>query len=290
MSHPEIITAVPTAFTAEGELDVVGTRAILRHVRASGTDGALILGTTGEFPAIDDDEYRRIVQLALEELGEVTRVIVHAGQPSTRQAIGRAGMAIGLGATELAALPPYYLPVTDEELEHYFTALSDTIGGDASLFAYDFPARTGNRLSPALLHRVARLPNVVGAKFSGLTLDEVDAHIRSTPPPFAVYTGSDRELAQITAIRGAGVVSGVASALPRPFLALRSAMASGDSAAAASAQRAVDEVVDAIGGDLGRLKFALETQGIAVGHCRMSVPLPTGGTAELIRAVVERYA
>ena len=93
MTRRDIVTAIPTSFRADGSLDVEGTRSIFRYVAKSGNEGAFVLGTTGEFPAIDDAEFETIVGIALEELSAAMRVIVHVGQPSAFEAVRRVKLA-----------------------------------------------------------------------------------------------------------------------------------------------------------------------------------------------------
>ena len=91
----------------------------------------------------------------------VSIYIVHVGQPSTFEAVRLVEIARGLGATEFAALTPYYLKSTDDAIFDYFQAVSDAVG-DGRLYVYIYPARSGNTVSPELLVRLAALPNIVG--------------------------------------------------------------------------------------------------------------------------------
>ena len=150
MTRYDILTAVPTAFHSDGALDLEGSRAIFRFVAESGNEGAFILGTTGEFPAIDATEFAAIVEAALAELKDRMRVVVHVGQPSTFEALRLVEIAKGLGATEFAALTPYYLKATDQSIFDYFEALSAAVG-DGRLYVYIYPARSGNPVSVELL-------------------------------------------------------------------------------------------------------------------------------------------
>ena len=67
MTRRDIVTAIPTSFHTDGSLDLEGSRSIFRYVAQSGNEGAFVLGTTGEFPAIAEDEFTQIVGVALED-------------------------------------------------------------------------------------------------------------------------------------------------------------------------------------------------------------------------------
>lgn len=289
MTRRDILTAIPTAFHDGGALDLEGSRAIFRHVARSGNEGAFVLGTTGEFPAVHDDEFSLLVEAALAELAPVMRIVVHVGAPSAFEAVRRARIAKELGATEFAAVTPYYLPASDDAMHDYYAAISDAVD-DGELYVYAYPARSGNAVSPALLARIATLGNVVGVKASELTLDDIAAYRAAVPDGFVVYTGADRDLVAAGECGADGVVSGVSSVLPKPFRALVDAAGSGDASRIAEAQRAVDDVVSVIGGDMPRMKAALRLMGIVDARCRMALDEPDEAALAEIARVVDAHS
>ncbi len=289
MTRYDILTAIPTAFRRDGSLDLDGSRAIFRYVGDSGNEGAFVLGTTGEFPAIDVAEFTDLVRAALEELADRMRVVVHVGQPSAFEAVRLTRIARDLGAREFAALTPYYLPSADDAVFDYFRQVSDAVG-DGRLYVYVYPARSGNPVSPALLARLAELPNVVGAKVSELSLDELAAYRAAVPDEFELYTGADRDLVAAVDVGAQGVVSGVSSVTPKPFRALADAARAGDAAAVDAAQRAVDEVVASIGGDMARMKEAYRVLGVTDAYCRMALTEPDAQEKAEVARVVAAHA
>lgn len=288
MTRYDILTAVPTAFHRDGSLDLEGSRAIFRFVGESGNEGAFILGTTGEFPAVDATEFAALVEAALDELAGRMRVIVHVGQPSTFEAVRLTRIARELGATEFAALTPYYLKATDDSIFEYYRALSDAVG-DGRLYVYIYPARSGNPVSPELLVRLAELPGIVGAKISELSLDDIAAYRAVVPADFDLYTGADRDLIAAVEAGAQGVISGVSSVAPKPFRVLADAGRTGDSAVIAAAQVAVDAVVSLIGGDMARMKEAYRVLGVVDTHCRMAIAEPSDAERTAVAEVVAAH-
>jgi 4-hydroxy-tetrahydrodipicolinate synthase len=289
MTSRDILSAVPVAFGPGGELDEDGTRAILRHVASSSNEGAFVLGTTGEFPALSPDERDTVAKLSIEELGGRMRVVVHVGAASTYEAVQRAKAAVAAGATELAALTPYYLPADDDRIVEYFSAIGDA-APEAKLFVYAYRLRSGNAVSPELMARLAALPTVVGAKVSEESLEVLDAFRAVVPEQFLIYTGADRELALAAGHGAQGVVSGVSAVLPKPFRALAAAADAGDDAALAEAQRAVDDVVEIIGGNMARMKAAYRLLGVTDSTVRMALTPPDHAALAEIERVVAQYA
>jgi 4-hydroxy-tetrahydrodipicolinate synthase len=284
----DILTAIPTAFRRDGSLDIEGSRAIFRFVGESGNEGAFVLGTTGEFPAVDVEEFTALVGAAIEELTDRMRVIVHVGQPSAFEAVRLVEIAKGLGATEFAALTPYYLKSSEDSIFEYYRAVSEAIG-DGRLYVYIYPARSGNTVSPALLVRLAELPNVVGAKISELPLEDIAAYRAAVPADFELYTGADRDLIAAVDAGAQGVVSGVSSVSPKPFRALADAGRAGDAEAIADAQKAVDDVVSIVGGDMARMKEAFRLLDVADAACRMAIAEPTDAERAEVARVVALY-
>ncbi len=288
MTRYDILTAIPTAFYRDGSLDLEGSRSIFRFVGESGNEGAFVLGTTGEFPAVDVAEFTALVGAALDELADRMRVIVHVGQPSTYEAVRLVEIARGLGATEFAALTPYYLKSSEDSIFEYYQRVSEAVG-DGRLYIYIYPARSGNTVSVDLLVRLSGLPNVVGAKISELSLDDIAAYRAAVPEDFDLYTGADRDLIAAVEVGAQGVVSGVSSVTPKPFRALADAGRSGDDAAIAAAQAAVDDVVSLIGGDMARMKEAYRVLDVVDTHCRMAIAEPTDAEREAVARVVAAH-
>lgn len=288
MTRRDIITAVPVGFRRDGTFDEDGSRRILRYVARSGNEGAFVLGTTGEFPALDEGEFRANVAIALEELGDVMRVIVHVGRSSTFEAVRRIEIAREMGATEFAAITPYYLAAPEEMIYDYFAALSAALG-DTTLFVYNYPKRSGNTVSPELMARLAALPGIVGAKISEMSLDELAAYRAVVPAEFLIYTGADRELLAAGEAGAQGVVSGVSSVFPTPFRALVAAAESGDAGRTAVAQAAVDDVCSVVGGDMARMKAAYRNLGVADVVCRMALAEPDAAALVEIERVCVQY-
>lgn len=288
MTRYDILTAIPTAFHRDGSLDIEGSRSIFKFVAESGNEGAFVLGTTGEFPAVDADEFSALVETALEELTASMRVIVHVGQPSAYEAVRLTRIAKELGATEFAALTPYYLKSTDDSIFEYFRAVSEAVG-DGRLYVYIYPARSGNPVSPALLVRLSTLANVVGAKVSELSLEEIAAYRAAVPADFEIFTGADRDLIAAVEAGAQGVVSGVSSVSPKPFRALADAGRAKDPAAIEAAQRAVDDVVSIVGGDMARMKEAYRLLGVTDAACRMAIAEPTDAQRGEVARVVAAY-
>lgn len=285
-NRPIIFTALPVAFQEDGALSIDGNAAILRKCAASGVDGAFVLGTTGEFPSLSEAERKTLTRLSLDLLPG-KRVVVHVGAASLYEVERLINQSRAEGATDVAAITPYFLPSTDDALKHFYGRISEISDG-LNVFVYIFKARTGITVTPELMAELAQLPNIVGVKISGETLQAVGEYRALLPADFLVLTGSDREIGRLDQVGANGVISGVASVYPEPFVAMADAVQSGDGNRSAL-QKDVDDAVDGLLGDIERLKTGLRLQGIAAGHARMAVGTPDATTMSMLESLNCRF-
>jgi 4-hydroxy-tetrahydrodipicolinate synthase len=274
---PVILSAVPTLFGADGELDPGANRTLYELV-AGLLDGLFVAGTTGEFPALEDAERLSLFELALAAAGP-DRVIAHIGAPDARHAARLAQAAVGLGATRIAAITPYYLPARPDELAGHYRRIRDAAPGP-ELYAYIFPERTGLHVPPPLFAQVADAAGLAGAKVSGSASADLAGYVAAAPG-LRIFSGNDASPWASMRAGGAGVISGRSSAYPEVYSAVREDEAQ---------QWRLDRIV-ALGASIGRLKHALQVRGLA-GHpaARMTVDPPDPGLAAAIAAEVAAAA
>lgn len=282
----QVISAVPTPFTPEGDLDPGELERLLERIDKH-VGSALIAGTTAEFPALDDEERVELFRVAVDVLG-ADRTIAHVGHASTRQVLRLAEQAAGLGISRLALLSPYYLPTDDEGVVRFFGALTERYP-EADVYAYLFPERTGMDVSPETLAAVMALPGVRGVKLSGRAAADVPAYAAVLQDDQELFSGDDSTLPQVMAAGGAGVVSGVSTAFPETFAQLVAALDAGRADAVESAQARAREVVGLTGATISRLKLALAARTGSHWAHRMALPAIEDALAVRIRDAVERY-
>jgi len=267
-SAPVVLSAVPTLFGADGELDPDANRALYKLV-AGLLDGLFVAGTTGEFPALEDAERLFLFELALAEAGP-DRVIAHIGAPDARHAGRLARAAVALGARRIAAITPYYLPARPDELAAHYQRIRDAEPGP-ELYAYIFPERTGLPVPPPLFAEVAEAADLAGAKVSGSASADLAGYVAAAPG-LRIFSGNDANPGAAMRLGAAGVISGRSAAYPEVYAALP------------AQQERLDRIV-ALGASIGRLKHALQVRGLVSGFspaARMTVDPPDPDTAAAI--------
>ncbi|MFE0593060.1 dihydrodipicolinate synthase family protein [Micromonospora echinospora] len=262
-----LISALPTLFDAHGEVDLGASKAAYAQLAETPLDGVFVAGTTGEFTTLTDDERLAVCAVAADAFG-VERTYWHVGAASTHQAVRLTRTAVDLGARQLAVLTPYYYPASESALVAYYEAVVAAAAG-ASVYGYLFAARTTVPVPPAVLARLAAT-GLAGVKISGESTADVGAYVAALAGTgLPVYSGADAEFTEVVAVGGAGVVSGVSSALPKPFLEVRDALRAGDADALAVArERAHRAVAVTRQGNLAHLKAVLELRGVPASGLR----------------------
>ncbi len=289
MAHRlDIITAVPTPFTASGELDLPAARRLYQLV--AGTTGSLfVAGTTGEFPSLADSERLTLFETALEVAGP-DHVIAHVGAPDARNARRLTASAVAAGARRLAAITPYYLPARPEEVTDYFREVAKAAAG-AELYAYIFPDRTGVKVTPAQLAALAAGCGLAGAKLSGRAGGDgqLREFFEAAPDGFRLYTGRDDELPLAAQVGVAGVVSGLSAVYPELYVRLADALADGKAGQAAECQGLVERSY-AAGRTIAHLKYALSLRNITGPTTRMTAGVVTEESAAATAALANELA
>lgn len=263
-----IIAALPTPFDAGGAVDEPAVRRLVGWLIAGGIDGVFVCGTTGESALLAADERVAVVRAAAEASGGRVPVIAHVGAPSTARMLELARRCRDAGADALAAVPPYYSRCGDAEVAAHFAALAAAVP-DRPVLLYNIPQLTVNAVTPAVVAALSPVSNVVGLKDSSGDLGGLLRIAAAARPGFRLIAGADLLAAQAAALGWPGIVSGPASAVPAPYVALWDARARGSWADLSAAYRTIVRVVAAVrDGHVAWIKAVLALRGLAGPHVR----------------------
>ena len=212
----EVVVALLTPFDAAGGVDLGALRRHVEFLVDAGVDGLMPCGTTGEGPLLEDEELRRVVEATVAAAGGRARVIAHVGRPSTAATARNAREALALGANAVSAVVPYYYELTDAQIVRHYRAVLDACG-DAAVYAYTIPARTGNELSPEALRELGAA-GLRGVKDSTKSFER---HLEYLECGVDVLIGTDAFVRDAFAAGAAGCVSAIANVRPDLLRALR---------------------------------------------------------------------
>lgn len=227
--------AVVTPFKPDGAVDEAAFQRLVDWLIVEGVDFLVPCGTTGENPALTNQEHLRIVELTVKRAAGKAAVLAGAGSNSTPKAVDLALAALDLGADGILTITPYYNKPTPDGLLRHFGAQAQAVDKRRSGFPmilYNVPGRTGCNMLPATTLRIAReLPNVIGVKEASANLDQIMTILRDRAEGFLVLSGDDSWTLAILALGGDGLISVAANEIPRLMKELVSTGLKGDFAA-----------------------------------------------------------
>ena len=235
-----------------------------------GVKGLFIGGTTGEGTQLDDDQRRALHEAAVAAAGRAP-VLLHVGAQRTEAAVALARHAAALRPAAIVAMTPTFYGLSDDALARYYHAIADA-APDTPLFLYDIPQFAVNGIGPALLARLAaELPSLAGLKTSRVDIQIVRQLIDALPPDRILLAGNESAALASLALGADGLISGLSTAIPEPFVALTQAVAAGQLDEARAWQRCINRLLAVLGGArIGGIKAILNQRGIPVGP-----PVPT---------------
>lgn len=207
------LVALVTPMHEDGSLDLVRMKELIDWHVAEGSDGLVIVGTTGESPTVDVEEHSRLIAFAVECAAGRIPVIAGTGGNSTREAIELTRFAKEAGALGGLSVVPYYNKPTQEGMYRHFRAIAEAV--DLPLYLYNVPGRTGADLSNETVLRLAEVPNIVGLKDATGAIDRGLELILRAPEDFALYSGDDLTALAFMLLGGHGVISVTANVAPR---------------------------------------------------------------------------
>ena len=207
------LVAIVTPMFEDGRLDIPALNALIEFHIAQGSDGIVIVGTTGESPTVDFDEHCLLIKTAVEQVRGRVIVIAGTGANSTKEAIALTQKAKELGVDACLLVAPYYNKPTQEGLYQHFNAIADAVAIPQIL--YNVPGRTGCDISNDTVLRLAQHPNIVGIKDATGGIERGTDLLLRAPQDFAVLSGDDATAMSLMLLGGKGVISVTANVAPK---------------------------------------------------------------------------
>jgi len=276
--------ALVTPFTKRGGIDEVALRRLVRsHLRA-GTAGLVPCGSTGEAATLTHEEYRRVIEIVLEESRGLLPVIAGVGTNATAKAVELAREAESLGVDALLVLAPYYNKPTQEGLYQHFRAVARNTR--LPVVVYNIPGRAAVNILPKTILRIAKdCSNVVAVKEASGNVDQVSEIVAGAAKGFAVLSGDDSLTVPMMAVGAVGVISVVANVMPRETAAMCAAALAGDFKKARGLHLKLFPLVKALFVETNPIpvKAALEMMGLCGGTPRLPLTALTAASRPFLR-------
>ena len=224
------IVAIVTPMFEDGSLDKDSLRKLLDWHVAEGTDGIVIVGTTGESATVSPEEHCELIRLTVEHIAGRIPVIAGSGGNSTAEAIALTRHAKDVGADATLQVVPYYNRPTQEGMYRHFKAIAEAV--EIPVILYNVPGRTVADMANETVLRLSSVDNIVGIKDATGNIGRGTELLRMVDKSFGVYSGDDASAVALMLCGGAGNISVTANVAPRLMKEMCDAALSGQAARA----------------------------------------------------------
>ncbi len=282
------LVALVTPFR-DGKVDEPKIRELVEFHIANGTDGLIPCGTTGESPTLSHDEHKRVVEIVIEAARGRLPVIAGTGSNSTAEAIDLTAHAKKAGAAGALVVNPYYNKPTQEGLYRHFKAIAEAV--DIPILVYNIQGRTAVNVETDTMARLAKIPNIVGAKEASGSLDQMTQVILACGSDFTVLSGDDNLTLPLMVVGGRGVISVVANIVPRETADMVHAALEGDWKRARELFHRLFPLCRAMFIETNPIpvKEAMAMMGMIAPEFRLPLCRMADGNRERLRAVLQQF-
>lgn len=274
-----VVPAMATPLHADATIRIQALERLIAFLIDAGVNGLFVGGTTGEGILLDRNQRKLLHESSVKIVSGEVPVLLHVGANTTSESIDLARHAAALGADAAVAVTPYYYPMHDEGLLAYYSEVAAEVQ-PLPFLAYDIPQMAVNGIGPKLVRKMAgAIENFAGLKTSRPDAQGVRALVDAASGRLLVLAGNERIALGSLALGAEGLISGLCTAIPEPFVAMTKAFADGDLAKAQKHQRTINRLIDLLpeGARIGAIKKLLTDRGIDVGLSVPPRPMPDNG-------------
>jgi len=285
----QLLTAMVTPFNEEGEVDYEQAKRLALALINSGSEGLVVVGTTGESPTLVRAEELRLFSEVKSAVGKRGTVIAGTGSNNTAEAVEATKEAERIGVDACLLVVPYYNKPTQEGLYQHFKAIAQSTSLPCIL--YNVPSRTITSLSADTTIKLSQIDNIIGVKEASGNLDQIAKIISNTRDDFLVYSGNDGDTFPIMVLGGYGVISVASHLVGKQLKEMIDSITNGEIDKAASIHRRLLPLINAlfILSNPIPLKYALNYIGFNVGKPRLPLTEPDEKSAAIIRDALKSY-
>ena len=283
-----LLTAMVTPFDDKGEVDYQQARKLALALLDSGSEGLVVVGTTGESPTLNREEELRLFAEVKSAVGDRGAVIAGTGSNNTVEAIVATKGAEKAGVDGCLLVVPYYNKPTQEGLYQHFKAIAESTS--LPCIPYNVPSRTVTSLSVETTIRLSQIDNIIGVKEASGNLENI-ARIISGTRNFRVWSGNDTDTLLILAVGGYGIISVASHLVGKQINEMIYSFLNGQTDKAAEIHRRLLPLVNAlfVVSNPIPVKYAVNHAGFNVGKPRLPLTEPDEKATALIRDTMKDY-
>lgn len=281
------IVALITPFDEAGNVNYRKLRELLNMHIEHGTDAVLILGTTGETPALSEEEQDEIVRVSVEEAGGRIPIIVNSGTNNTEKSVAKSIKYQEMGADGLLVITPYYNKPNQSGMIEHFYKIADSVS--IPIYIYNVPSRTGICIDVGIVAELSKHPNIAGIKEASGDMSYVTKLSTLIHDDFNIYSGNDDITIALMSMGAAGAVSVWANLMPEKVHEMTHAYLEGRTEEAGKMQLQYLNLINALFCETNPvpIKEIMNMTGMQVGNCRLPLGSISGANRRVLASLVK---
>jgi len=228
----------------QGTVDYDSLKRLVDFHLVNGTQGLVIMGTTGEAATISFAEQMQVISAVCQQVQGRIAVIAGNGANATAEAVERTKALSALPIDGFLTVTPFYHKPMQKGMVLHFNAVAAAT--DKPVLLYNVPGRTGVDLLPETVAELAKTSNIVGIKEATGSMTRLTELQQLCPAGFMLLSGDDASAAEFMLKGGHGVISVTTNVAPKQMALLCQAACYGDAAGA----EAIDKTLQALHHDL----------------------------------------
>ncbi|MFC2014678.1 4-hydroxy-tetrahydrodipicolinate synthase [Chloroflexota bacterium] len=284
-----LLTAMVTPFDDNGKVDYEQAKKLALALLDSGSEGLVVVGTTGESPTLVREEELRLFSEVKSAISGRGAIVAGTGSNSTAEAVEATKAAEKIGVDACLLVVPYYNKPTQEGLYQHFKTIAESTS--LPCIMYNVPSRTVTSLSVDTIVRLSQIDNIIGVKEASGNIEQAAKVVEGTADDFFVWSGNDSDTLLIQAVGGYGVISVASHLVGKQISEMIYSFVDGKTDKAAEIHRHLLPLVNAlfVVSNPIPVKYAVNQIGFRVGKPRLPLTEPDEKTAALIKETLKNY-
>lgn len=284
-----LITAMVTPFNSKGEVDYEQAKKLALALLNSGSEGLVIVGTTGESPTLVHEEELELFTEIKKAVGKKGSVIAGTGSNSTAEALEFTRGAEKIGVDACLLVVPYYNKPTQDGLYRHFKTIAENTNLPCIL--YNVPSRTVTNLTAETTVKLSRIPNIIGIKEASGNMEQITKIASEAREGFIIWSGNDSDTLPMLALGAYGVISVASHLVGRQISEMIQSFVKGNTQKAAEIHQHLMPLYNALFviSNPIPVKFALNQVGFNVGKPRPPLYEPDEKTAGIIKDTLKKF-
>ena len=201
-----LLTAMVTPMNDDGSINYQATGDLAEYLIENGSDGLVVVGSTGEAATMSDEEKIKIFEVVAKRVNKRAYVVAGTGSNDTRKSIELTKEAEKTGVDGVMLVGPYYNKPTQEGYYQHFKTISEHT--KLPVIVYNVPGRTASNISPETIKRLSDdVANIVAIKEAAGSIDQASELKKILPDNFTIYSGDDSLTLPMLSVGGHGIIS-----------------------------------------------------------------------------------